>query len=82
MSEKVKVTVGEQVKEYARGTSFKEIAADFQKDYKEDIALVMIGHRLQELNKLVTEDCQLTFVTTADDAGHKAYKRSATLLST
>ena len=80
MSEKVKVTVGEQVKEYARGTSFKEIAADFQKDYKEDIALVMIGHRLQELNKLVTEDCQLTFVTTADDAGHKAYKRSATLL--
>lgn len=80
MSEKVKVIVGEQVKEYPRGTSYKEIAADFQKDYKEDIALVMIGHRLQELNKLVTEDCKLTFITTADEAGHKAYKRSATLL--
>ena len=80
MSEKVKVTIAGQVKEYARGTSYKEIAADFQKDYKEDIALVMIGHRLQELNKLVTEDCDITFITTADEAGHKAYKRSATLL--
>lgn len=80
MWSKVKVTVGEEIREYDRGTSYKEIAADFQKDYKEDIALVMIGHRLQELNNLVTEDCQLTFVTTADDAGHKAYKRSATLL--
>ncbi|MBQ4530419.1 MAG: nucleoside kinase [Lachnospiraceae bacterium] len=80
MSEKVKVTVGEQVKEYSRGTSFKEIAGEFQKDYKEDIALVMVGNRLQELNKLVTEECKIRFLTTADDAGHKAYKRSATLL--
>ena len=80
MSEKVKVTVGDKVKEYPRGTSFKEIAGDFQEDYKEDIALVMIGNRLQELNKLVTEDCKIRFLTTADDAGHKAYKRSATLL--
>lgn len=80
MWSKVKVTVGEEIREYDRGTSYKEIAADFQKNYKEDIALVMIGHQLQELNKLLTEDCVLTFVTTADDAGHKAYKRSATLL--
>ena len=80
MSEKVKVTIGEKVYEYSRGTSFLEIAKDFQDDYKDDIALVMVGYRLQELNKLLTEDCCLTFITTAEDAGHKAYKRSATLL--
>lgn len=80
MAEKVKVTIKGQVYEYEKGTSFLEIAKDFQKDYKEDIALVMLGHQLQELNKRVTHDCNLAFVTTADDAGHKAYKRSATLL--
>lgn len=80
MQSKIKVTVGTKVKEYDRGTSYREIAADFQNDYKEDIALVLVEHNLQELNKLATEDCTLTFVTTADDAGHKAYKRSATLL--
>lgn len=80
MSEKVNVTIGEEVYQYSRGTSFLEIAKDFQSKYKDDIALVMVGYRLQELNKLLTEDCQLSFVTTAEDAGHKAYKRSATLL--
>lgn len=80
MSEKVKVTIGEQVYEYNRGTSFLQIAKDFQSRYKEDIVLVMTGYRLQELNKLLTEDCKLTFITTAEEAGQKAYKRSATLL--
>lgn len=80
MSEKVKVTIGEQVYEYSRGTSFLEIAKDFQKDYEEEIALVMVGYRLQELHKLLTEDCELTFITTAEDAGYKAYARSALLL--
>lgn len=80
MSEKVKVTIGEQVYKYDRGTSFLQIAKDFQKQYKEDIVLVMTGYRLQELNRLLTEDCKLTFITTAQEAGQKAYKRSATLL--
>ena len=80
MSEKVKVTIDKQVYEYSRGTSFLEIANDFQKDYKEEIALVMVGYRLQELHKLLTEDCELTFITTAEDAGYKAYARSSLLL--
>ena len=80
MSEKVKVTINKKVYEYERGTSYLQIAKEFQKEYEDDIALVMIGYRLQELNKLVTQDCELTFLTTADEAGHKAYKRSATLL--
>lgn len=80
MSEKVKVTIGDEEYEYDRGTSFLQIAKDFQCNYKEDIVLAMVGYRLQELNKLLTEDCKLTFITTAQEAGQKAYKRSATLL--
>lgn len=80
MHSQIKVIVGDRVREYSRGVSYKDIAQDFQGDYKEDIALVLVGNRLQELNKLATEDCTLRFLTTADDAGHKAYKRSATLL--
>ena len=39
MAEKVKVTIKGQVYEYEKGTSFLEIAKDFQKDYKEDMGI-------------------------------------------
>lgn len=75
-----RVTVGDVSREYEEGTSFYEIAQEFQEQYSNDIVLVMVGNRLQELHKTVTGDCRISFVTTADSAGHKAYKRSATLL--
>ena len=49
-SQKCKVTISGKEYLYEKGTSYQEIAKDFQKEYKHQIALVMLdGHRLQEL---------------------------------
>ena len=41
-----KVTVGEVQKEYAAGTTYREIAEDFQKDYDARIVLAMVDNKL------------------------------------
>ena len=62
-SQKCKVTISGKEYLYEKGTSYQEIAKDFQKEYKHQIALVMLdGHRLQELRKQVSGDCTLQFV--------------------
>ncbi len=76
----VKVTIGDQIYEYPKGTSYETIAEEHQAAYAEDIVLVFVNHRLRELSKTVKEDCRLTFVTTADPAGQQAYRRSLTML--
>ena len=63
-SQKCKVTISGKEYLYEKGTSYQEIAKDFQKEYKHQIALVMLdGHRLQELRKQVSGDCTLRFIT-------------------
>jgi len=65
---------------YPENTTYRQIAADFQKDYENDIALVISNGRLKELFHCPDRDCELKFVTTRETSGHKAYKRSATML--
>ncbi len=80
MSETYKVTYNGKDYEYARGTTFEEIAADFQQDYKDRIVLAIVGHKLTELFKTVKRDCTVQFETLSDKSGHKTYKRSACLV--
>ena len=75
-----KVTVGDEVKEYKEGTTFFDIAREYQDRFENDILLVSVGSKLQELNKQIEEDCTVCFITAADTEGQKVYKRSATLL--
>ena len=75
-----RVQVGGESRDYAAGTTFKVIAEDFQKNYAYPIVLGCEGYRLFELNKCVTEDCQLDFFTIGDAAGYKTYQRSLCLL--
>lgn len=72
--------IGDQEVVYEQGTTFEKIAEDYQKDYERRIVLVCLNGRLRELNKCVEEDGTLTFVTEADKAGVKAYRRSVVLL--
>ena len=65
---------------YPTGTPYLEIAKEYREDYDNDIVLVFVNGKLQELKKQLKEDCVLQFVTTADDAGHKSYTRSASFL--
>ena len=74
------VKIGEIQKEYPKGTTYEEIAKEYQKDYQHPIALVIRNGKIRELFKKVDKDCELEFVTLADDIGHKTYVRTATLI--
>lgn len=78
--DKVVLTINGQKRIYASGTSYLKIAEQYQSEYSDDIALITINNRLCELNKLVRYSGELKFLTTADQAGRKAYRRSVTLL--
>lgn len=81
MDEKIiKVQIGTEVKQYKEGTTYLEIAKEYQEQFENDIVLVYVNHRLQELHKTLKVDCSIRFVTTGDEIGHKTYKRSMSLL--
>lgn len=80
MAQVYKVKIGEAIKEYPQGTTYADIAAQYQKDYKEQIALVVRNGKIRELFKKLDKDCTLEFLTLSDDAGHKTYNRTATLI--
>lgn len=71
--------LGEQ-KEYADGTTFEEIAKEYQNQYHNTIALVTENGKIRELHKKVSKDAELNFITLSSPIGHKAYERSAIML--
>ena len=80
MAEICNVTVGGELKQYNEGTSYIEIAKDFQDQYDSPIVLVLKNGKLTELFKKVTSDCRIEFLTTKTSPGIEAYRRSATLI--
>lgn len=71
------VTIDGVPREYAIGTTFEEIAKEYQPRYENMIALVLENGKIRELIKTVQKDCQLSFLTLKDDIGHKTYVRTA-----
>ena len=67
-------------KEYAVGTTFEDIANEYQAAYQGEIALVKEDGKIRELSKTVSKDATVEFVTLRDNIGHKTYERSATML--
>ena len=74
------VTVDGVKKEYPKGITYLEVSKDFAGNYEEDIILAKRGEKLVELNKKINADCEVTFLTTASDSGHKTYIRGVSLL--
>lgn len=74
------VTIGTERKEYGPGTTFQDIAGEYQPRIEDDILLVAVNGRLRELHKEVKEDCEVRFITARDKAGHQTYQRSALFL--
>lgn len=74
------VTIGDVTKEYPNGTTYLEIAEEYQPQYEDDILLVRINGKLRELHKKVKFDCRLEFFTGRDQPGIQTYHRSATFL--
>ena len=77
---KYRVQVKNEVREYEEGTTFEAIAKDFQKNYEHQIVLGCENYKLLELSKVLTKDCNLEFITTADTVGNRTYKRSMCLM--
>lgn len=65
---------------YEDGTTLYEIATEHQEKYANDIILAKCNGKLCELSKVLTENCQIKFVTTANHIGNECYKRSVTFM--
>lgn len=76
----IKVEINGVEKEYRKGITLLEISKDYGKEYKDDIILALVDNKLNELNKTVHKDGKISFVTTSEDAGHKAYMRGMTMV--
>ncbi|MCH5266780.1 MAG: nucleoside kinase [Lachnospiraceae bacterium] len=79
---KIAVIIGAKKteKEYPVGTTYGSIAEDFQDQYEYPIILARYHGKLMELNKKISRDMEISFLTTKDRSGHKTYMRGATLL--
>ncbi len=75
-----RITVNGVTKEYAKGTTYAQIAMEHKEEYPAEIMLVTHEGRLRELFKEIEGDGELQFVTTADQAGHKTYVRGLILV--
>lgn len=75
----VQIKIDGEMREYPEGTTWLTVAEEYQSQYEEDILLVRVNGKLQELHKRVKEG-ELRFVTARDKPGHAAYQRSLSLL--
>lgn len=76
----MKITVLGKEYECSEGTTYGELAKEFQSEYDSRIALAVEDKRHKELFKTVKPGAVIEFETLKDNAGHKAYKRSACML--
>ncbi len=79
-SKLIQVAVNGQTRAYPQGTTYREIAEEFQKDYEDDILLVNRDQKLIELHKKLDRDCSLTLLTARDKPGMQTYERSVVFL--
>ncbi len=73
----VRITIDNVTKEYPKGTSFEEIAREYQPKFEDMIALVIENGKIRELIKTAEKDSALSFLTIRDNTGHKTYVRTA-----
>ena len=62
------------------GTTYPELAKNFQKKFDHDIVLVLENNKMRELFRKVKDGATVTFLTTGQIDGYNTYRRSATLL--
>ncbi len=74
------ITIDGTKKQYPIGTTYQDIAKEYQTQYEDEILLVGINGKLRELHKTVQFDCTLQFYTGKDQPGIQTYHRSAIFL--
>lgn len=87
-NERVIVKIYGEEKTYHKDTTLYQIACDYikriqrqgQSELRGDIILAVVDNRLCELFRPVCRNCEVKFLTTADQAGAKTYRRGLVLL--
>ena len=74
------VKIHDEIRQYEAGTTYLEIAKEFQDQYENDILLVRVNGKLRELEKTLAGDSEISFITSKENAGYKTYERSAIFL--
>ncbi|MCH4190724.1 MAG: nucleoside kinase [Butyrivibrio sp.] len=74
------IVIKGEKKEYVKGTTFEQIAEEYQKEYTDRIGLVMFNGKIRELMKKVEKDGVLSFITMGDSIGHQSYVRTAIMM--
>lgn len=75
-----KIIVEGQTLDVKDGTTYLELAKNFQKKFDHDIVLVLENNKMRELFRKVKDGATVTFLTTGQIDGYNTYRRSATLL--
>ena len=65
---------------YPEGTTYLEIARDFQDQYENDILLVRVNGKLRELEKTLAGDSEISFITAKENAGYSESNCSSGML--
>ena len=77
----IRVSVCGQTKEFPSGTTYAEIAGNWEGVDGHKVLLVKEGEdKLHELGRKAKKDCSLSFLTIADKEGRDTYKRSLCLM--
>ena len=76
----IDVEISNVVYQYEDGTTLYEIAKDFSKYYENDIILAVCNNKLCELSKVITDNCKISFITTANQIGMDCYRRSVVFM--
>ncbi|MCD8241397.1 MAG: hypothetical protein LUD73_03085 [Lachnospiraceae bacterium] len=77
----MQITIEGKPIEVPEGMSYLELSRQYQKNYSNDIVLVLEnGSKMRELFRPVKEGACVEFLTTASADGFNTYRRSATLL--
>ena len=75
----VLLKINTQIKEYLDDITWQVIADEYQSGYSDEILLVQVNGKLQELQEKIREG-EVQFITARQKPGISAYQRSATLL--
>jgi uridine kinase len=74
------ITINGTIKEYKEGTTFEEIAKEYQHEYEHRIAAVYFNGKIRELMKKVKKSGELSFITVKDNIGFKTMRRTAVMM--
>ena len=76
----IQLKIDTQIKTYSEDVTWQVVAEEYQKEYADEILLVQVNGKLQELQEKIREG-EVQFITARQKPGISAYKRSATLFT-